>query len=129
MHDLARPILDGSGKPRMVQGVIVDTTDRRLVAQASEQQAQRQRAIADLGLQALEGLDADPLFAAAAHAVTSTLRAVGGAVLRAEGEDLMLVGASGLVDGEPRCTRNPIRGGSPAGQAMLRDQPLIYEDS
>ena len=112
----------------MVQGVIVDTTHRRLVAQASEQQAQRQRAIADLGLQALEGLDADPLFAAAAHAVTSTLSAVGGAVLRAEGEDLMLVGASGLVDGEPRCTRNPIRGGSPAGQAMLSDEPLICED-
>ena len=128
VHDRARPILDGSGKPRMVQGVIVDTTDRRLVAQASEQQAQRQRAIADLGLQALEGLDADPLFAAAAHAVTSTLRAVGGAVLRADGEDLMLVGASGLVDGEPRCTRNPIRGGSPAGQAMLSDEPLICQD-
>src|SRR4029453_1652616 len=55
VHDLARPILDGSGKPRMVQGVIVDTTDRRRVAQASERQAQRQRAIAELGLQALEG--------------------------------------------------------------------------
>jgi PAS domain S-box-containing protein len=128
VHDQARPIVGASGRPTVVQGVIVDVTDRRLVAHSTEQQAQRQRAVAELGLRALEGLQAEALFNAAAREVMETLGASAAAVLRAEGDDLLLVGASGLVEDEPRCLSTHIRGGSAAGQAMLRDEPVICSD-
>src|SRR3954471_1980875 len=129
VHDRARPIHDAEGNVSLVQGVIVDVTDRRLVAHATEQQARRQRAIADLGMMALEGLESKRLCDEAATAAMETLGGCGSGVFRSDGGDLLeLIAGAGVVRDEPLCFRPTISGGSPAGQALVSDQPVICED-
>jgi len=90
VHDEASLLLDEEGRPRLVQGVMFDVTERKLAEQALRDSEQREREAADR-LRALDEMK-NTFLAAVSHELRSPLTSILGLSLTLERQDALSPG-------------------------------------
>jgi PAS domain S-box-containing protein len=90
VHDEASLLMDERGRPRLVQGVMFDITERRLAEQALRESEQREREAADR-LRALDEMK-NTFLAAVSHELRSPLTSILGLSLTLERHDALSPG-------------------------------------
>lgn len=126
----ATPLFDDEGTVRGAVGAFLDVTQSRADRREAETRARQQRAVARLGLRALQAETVQEIFNEAVHVVRDTLDVEFVEILEClPGEDGLLLRAGvGWEEDLVGTTRVPVGHNSQAGFTLLSDGPVIVED-
>lgn len=126
----ASPLFDDRGSVRGAVGAFLDVTQSRADRREAETRARQQKAVAHLGLRALQAETVQEIFNAAVHAVRDTLDVAFVEILEClPGEDSLLLRAGvGWQEDRVGTTRVPVGRDSQAGFTLLSEDPVIVED-
>ncbi len=130
IEDSASPIKDDQGKPLGVVLVFRDISDRKQADIELRARALQQAAVAELGQNALGGLDLDKLLDQTASLVARTLGVEHVQVLELLGdrEALFLRAGLGWKEGLIGRATEPIGNESPGGYTLTKREPVIVRD-
>jgi signal transduction histidine kinase len=119
----ATVVRDDAGNPTCLRGFVQDITE---LARAGE----RERIVAELGQDALAGLELHALMDRAIAAVGSEIGVDGAAVLELDHDGaFLLVRANRNTHGEPVTDRIPVVRGTAAERVLTTGQPIVIADS
>jgi len=129
--DLSLSLLrDEEGTPKGMVGYFLDISNQIAAAKELQAHVRLHKAVADLGKQALDGLDLTPLFSEAVHVVASILDVdyVKVLELQPEGETLILRAGAGWKKGYVGRATVEACERSQAGYTLKRRKPVVVED-